>query len=123
LNDVERPSGVRNAAILMVLGGLLLIYTGYMVYYYSIVTPYAFSPIFGIFIFVLGIVSLCSSVPVWLQKSWVVSIVAGIGVIVCAAHIIFGYYLVVVVFAPWYWAAYDYIRQSPEAKLPDLNEN
>ena len=116
LNTVERSSGVRNAAILLVLGGLLLIYSGSMVYYYSIVTPYAFSPIFGIFNILLGIVSLCTSLLVWLQKPWVVQMIAGIGIVVCAAHIIFGYYLVVVFYAPWYWAAYDYVQQKPAAQ-------
>lgn len=116
MNTVERPSSVRNATILMVLGGLLLIYSGYQVYYFSITTPFAYSPIFGIFSLVLGIISLCTSLPVWLQKSWAATIVAGIGIVVCGAHIILGYYLVVVVYAPWYWAAYDYVQQSTAAQ-------
>ncbi len=120
MNDVERSSGVKNATILMVLGGLILIYTGYQV---STILPNSFHPLFGILMIVFGILSLCAGLPIWLQKSWARTIIIGIGIAVCGTLVIFGYYLIIIFFAPWYWAAIDYIRPSRADQPPDWDDN
>jgi len=96
----------------MVLVGLLLIYGGIQIYYLAITEPYTFLPLFGIFVIAFGIISLCTSLPVWLQKSWAKTTVTGIGIAICGTLLIFGYYLMIVFFAIWYWAVIDYIRTS-----------
>lgn len=123
MNEVEKPPGVKNATILMVLIGLLLIYTGIQIYYFTITDPYTFHPLFGIFVIFFGIISLCASLPVWLQKSWAKTTVTGIGIAICGTFAIFGYYLVIVFFALWYWAVTDYIRTSRIPQHPDWDDN
>ncbi len=115
------PSGVKNATILMVLGGLFLVYTGFQIYYFAITDPYTFHPLFGILMMVFGIVSLCASLPIWRQKSWAKTTVTGIGIAICGTFLIFGYYLIIVLFALWYWAVIDYIRTSQVEQHPDLD--
>ena len=94
----------------MALGGIVLLYFGYQLYHFSIIL--LLHPIFGILIIVLGILSLCASLPIWLQKSWATKAVAGVGIAVCATHAIFGYYLMIAFFGLWYWAVTDYIKKS-----------
>ncbi|MFW9982756.1 MAG: hypothetical protein ACFFE3_12685 [Candidatus Thorarchaeota archaeon] len=90
----------------------MLIYTGYQTYQLSIIIPLFFHPLFGILLLVFGIVSLCTSLPVWQQKPWTTTIITGIGIAVCGALVLFGGFLLVFFFGPWYWAAIDYIRKS-----------
>jgi uncharacterized membrane protein HdeD (DUF308 family) len=112
LNDVEKPSGVKNATILMALGGIIIIYTGCQFYYFFIISAILLSPLFGISLIVLGILSLCASLPIWQQKVWATRLIIGIGIAVCGTFVIFGFYLIIVFFALWYYAALDYTRKS-----------
>jgi uncharacterized membrane protein HdeD (DUF308 family) len=116
LNDVERPSGVKNATILMALGGIILIYSGYQFYYYFTISVILVSPLFGISLIVLGVLSLCASLVIWQQKVWATKLIAGIGIAVCGTFAIFGiylgFYLGIIVFALWYYAVLDYTRKG-----------
>ncbi len=112
LNDVDRAPGVRNATILMILGGAIQIYSGYQLFQLSLIYSGTLSAIVGTLMVIFGLLSLSTSLLIWQQKPWVTKIVAGIGVAVCGSLIILGYHLVVFFFAPLYWAVIDYIRNS-----------
>ena len=116
MNDDEKPSGVKNATILMALGGIILIYSGCQFYYFFIISAILLSPLFGISLIVLGILSLCASLPIWQQNVWATKLIIGIGIAVCGTFAIFGIYLGlylgIIVFALWYYAALDYTRKS-----------
>jgi hypothetical protein len=121
LNDVEKPSGVKNATILMALGGIILIYSGCQFYYFFIISAIPFFPLLGISLIVLGILSLCASYPIWIQKLWTTKLTTGIGIAVCGTFAIFGFYLIIIFFALWYYAVLDYIKKGLPSKPTELN--
>jgi len=81
-------------------------------------TPINF--IIGMLMIVFGIASLCTSLLVWMQKSWAPTLVTGVGIVVCGTFVIFGFLLPVVIFALWFWAARDYIKDN---RAPQLSES
>ena len=99
MNEIEKPSGVKNATILMALGGIILTYSGCQFYYYFTISVILLSPFFGISLIVLGIFSLCASLPIWQQKVWVTRLIIGIGIAVCGTFAIFGFYIIIIFFA------------------------
>lgn len=128
MNDVERPSGVKNATILMVLGGAFHIYLGYWSYhinlsYWSYPIMFPFQMIAGTLMIVLGILTFTASLAVWQQKSWASKTIAGIGVASCVTLIIFGYYLMIIVVALIYKAAIDHTRTGRVTELSDWDDN
>lgn len=120
MNDVDRPSEVRNATILMILAGALHIYLGYFSFQLSIMNSHPFQTTIGTIMIIFGTLTFCASLIVWLQKSWATKVIAGVGIAVCGTLIIFGYYLIaVIVFAPLYWFAIKWIRTSQPTEIPD----
>lgn len=116
MNDAEKPSGVKNATILVALGGIILIYSGYQFNHFFIIWAIPLSPLFGISLIVLGILSLCTSLPIWQQKLWATKLTTVIGVAVCGTFVIFGFYLVIIFFALWYYAVLDFIKKGLPSK-------
>ncbi len=120
MNDVDRPSEVQKATILLILTGALHIYHGYTSFQFSIIFPDPFQSIIGTFMIVFGFLTFCTSLIVWLQKSWATKLIAGIGIVICGTLIILGYYLFsIIVFAPIYWVAIKWIRTSQSTEIPD----
>ena len=85
---VDRSLEIRNVIIWMVLVGAIHIFGGYFIYQF-ISFPSSFHTIFGILMMVFGALTFCSSLAVWLQKSMVVKIIAGVGVVIGVPFIIF----------------------------------
>ncbi|MGY5872984.1 MAG: hypothetical protein RTV72_12110 [Candidatus Thorarchaeota archaeon] len=112
MNDVERYSGTRNATILMILAGALQIYSGYQFHQMAIIMTYPLHSIFGIFLIGLGVLSFGTSLVVWLQISWATEMIAGVGIAVCVTLIIFGFYLIIVIFGSIYYIARNQLRQE-----------
>jgi hypothetical protein len=123
MNIDSRSSEVRNATILVFFGGVFQIYLGYQSYLLSIELPHSFLMIVSILMLVLGALSFCASLPVWLLKSWATKIVAGVGVAICVSYILFGYYLMVVIPAIIYWVAIRQLRTSRVTEISDWHEN
>lgn len=120
MNEVERYSRVRNATILMVLGGLLLIYTGYQFIQIFIVIPYPPNFIHGVLMIIFGILTLCTSLPVWIQKTWAPTAVKGLSILVCGTLVLFGFLIPVAVFALCYWVALDYMKDNRASHVSDF---
>ena len=112
MNDVERYSGTRNATILLIFAGALLIYSGYQFYQMAIMIPYPFPNIFWIIMIGLGVLSCGTSLVVWFQISRATEIIAGVGIVVCGTLILSGFYLIIVVFGPLYYIARNQLRQE-----------
>jgi hypothetical protein len=112
LNDVERYSGTRNATILLILAGALLIYPGYQFYLMPIIMLPPFHPLFGIIMIGLGVLSCGTSLVVWFQISRATEVIAGVGIVVCGTLILSGFYLIIIVFAPLYYIARNQLRQE-----------
>ena len=127
MDDDYRPSQVQNATILLILAGALHIYLGYVSFQLSIMIPNPFQTTIGTIMIIFGTLTFCASLVVWLQKSWATKIIAGVGIAICGTLVILGYYLFsIIVFAPIYWVAINWIRTSqPEIPdwLPDWNED
>jgi len=111
LNYGERSSEVRNAAILMVFGGVFNISFGSQSYLLALVIIESFLMIIAAIMMVFGLLNFCASLIVWLQKSWATKIITGVGAANCVILIILGYYLMVFLFAPIYWFAIDQLRK------------
>jgi hypothetical protein len=77
----------------------------------------------GIFMFVLGALSFCTSLTVWLLKSRATKIVAGVGVVICVSYVLFGYYLLAVLPAIIYWVAISQLRTSHMTETSDWHES
>jgi len=114
LNGVERQSGTKNATILMILAGVFDIHLGYQSYLLPIMIPDPFQTIPGTTMIVLGVLTFCVSLIVWLQKPWVTIIIAGVCVAVCVALVIFGYYLMIIIVAPIHVIAIKQIKRVNE---------
>ena len=112
MNDVERYSGTRNATILMIFTGALQIYSGYQFYQMAIIMPSPLHPIFGIIMIGLGALSFGTSLVVWFQISWATKMVTGVGIAVCGVLIIFGFYLIIVIFGLIYCIARNQLKQE-----------
>ena len=110
MNDVERQSGIKNATILMVLGGAFHLYFGYASYQLSIVISNPFQVIVGTVLIVFGLLTFCASLIVWLQKSWATKIITGIGVAACATLFFSGFYLMIIIVATIYGLAIKQFR-------------
>jgi hypothetical protein len=125
LNDVESFSGTRNATILMILVGALLIYSGYAFYQISIIMSSPLSSIYATFMIIFGGFSFCTSFVVWHRKSWAPRMVAGVGIGVCVAQIIFGFLYPSIIFAAIYYIAWKQLSQTTEIPdwAPDWNED
>ncbi|MBE0526800.1 MAG: hypothetical protein IH631_07645 [Candidatus Thorarchaeota archaeon] len=55
--------------------------------------------------------TFCTSLIVWLQKSWATKIIAGVGIAICPVLVIFGVYLMIIIIAPIHWVAINQIRR------------
>ena len=120
MNDVDRPSEVQKATILLIFAGALEIYLGLQTFQFSLIIPNPILTIVGTLMPVFGLLTLCASLIVWLQKSWATKIIAGIGIGFVVTLVVFGYYLIaVIVFAPLYWFAIKWIRTSQPTEIPD----
>jgi hypothetical protein len=73
--------------------------------------------------FMLGALSFCASLTVWLLKSKATKIVAGVGGIICVSYILLGYYLMAVLPAFIYWVAIDQLRTSRMTEASDWHES
>ena len=125
MTDVERYSGTRNATILLILVGALLIYSGYSFYQIAIIMSDPFNSIYATFMIIFGVLSFCTSFVVWSRKSWASRMIAGVGIGVCVAQIIFGFFYLSVVFAAIYYIAWKQFNQTTEIPdwAPDWNED
>ena len=121
MNDVERQLGTRNATILMIFGGAFHLYLGYASFQLSVIIPDPFHTIMGTIMIVFGLLTFCVSVVVWLQKSWATKIITVVGVAVCAALVILGFYVIILIIAPIYWVAINQFRRVIEHS--DWHEN
>ncbi|MFW9909796.1 MAG: hypothetical protein ACFFEF_14595 [Candidatus Thorarchaeota archaeon] len=110
MNDIDRQIGTRNATILMVFGGAFHLYLGYSMFQLSVIIPNPFTTTVGTVIVVIGLLTLCVSLIVWLQKSWATKIIAIVGIVACVAAVIFAYYLMIIILAPTYWFAIKQLR-------------
>ena len=110
MNDVERQSGTRNATILMVFGGAFHLYLGYTMFQISLIISDPSRTLVGTVMVVLGFLTFCVSLVVWLQKSWATKIIAVVGIAACAAAIIFAYFGMIIIIAPTYWIAINQLR-------------
>lgn len=123
LNDVDRSSEIRNAIILIVVGGVFQIYLGSQSYLLSLIIPDSFHTLFGTLMIVYGILSLCASLTVWLQKSWATITIAGVCVASCVTLIVFAYYMIIFIVAPIYGAAIDQLRTSRMIESSDWHNS
>ncbi|MFX1578087.1 MAG: hypothetical protein ACFFBJ_00425 [Promethearchaeota archaeon] len=123
MKDAEKPSGVKNATILMIIGGAIQIYSAYGLFQISLIYPSFASTIVETIMIVTGLLSLCVSLAIWKQKSWAASAVACIGIAFCGTLPFFGYYLIIFVFGPLYWAVIDYIRAGRVAQPFNRNDD
>ncbi|TFG34537.1 hypothetical protein EU527_03170 [Candidatus Thorarchaeota archaeon] len=106
----KKQSGTRNATILMILAGALNTILGYL----SIIIPDYFQLLVGTSMIVFGVVSFCTSLVIWFQKPWAMKIITVVGVAVCVNLIVFGYYLMIILFAPIFVVARNQLRQVIE---------
>lgn len=111
MNDIEKQYGTRNATILMILAGLLHILFGYQSYQLFTAFPDSFLIIAGTSMMIFGVITLCTGLVVWLQRPWATRVIAGVGIAVCANLIVFGFYLMIIIFAPIFWVARSQLRQ------------
>ncbi|MGY5880758.1 MAG: hypothetical protein RTV31_10930 [Candidatus Thorarchaeota archaeon] len=112
MNDIERYSGTRNATILMILTGALQIYTGYQFHQIAIIMTDPIPSIFGTFMIGFGVLSFGTSLVVWLQISRATDLIAGVGIAVCVTLILFGFYLIIIIFGSIYYIARNQLRQE-----------
>lgn len=123
MNDIEKLSEIRNATILMVLAGTFNIYFGYQSYQLSIIIPDPFPMIVGTTMIGFGVLTFCTSMAVWQQKSWATKIIAGVGFAICVTLVIFGYYLMIFIVAPIYGVAIDQLRNRRVIEHSGWHEN
>ncbi len=119
MNVVERELGTRNATKLMVFAGAFHIYLGYTMFQLSVIIPNAFQTTIGTIMAVLGLLTFCVSLIIWLQKSWATKIIAVVGIAACAIAVIFAYFYLIIIIAPIYWFAIKWIRPSQPTEIPD----
>ena len=112
MDDVGGSSGIRNATILMVFAGAFYFYLGYTWFQFSLIVQWPIVPHFGTVSVVLGLLSLCVSLVVWLQKSWASKLIAVMGITACTATALFGFYTMIIIIAPIYWVAINQFRQG-----------
>ena len=106
----------------MLLGGTFQIYFGYESYLLSIELPDSSLMMVSIVMFVLGALSFCASLSVWLLKSWAVKILVGVGVTICVSDMLFGYYLVAIIPAIIFWISINQLRSSRKTGISDWSE-
>ena len=120
MNDVDRPSEVQKATILLIFAGALEIYLGYTMFQLSLIVSWPIQTTVVTVMMVLGLLTLCVSLVVWLQKSWATKMIAGVGIVGCATLVIISYYLIaIILFAPIYWIAIKWVRTSQLTEIPD----
>ena len=112
MDDVGGSLGIRNATILMILAGAFHLYLGYTWFQFSVISQWPIDPTPGILMIVSGVLTLCTSLIVWLQKSWATKIIVVNGVAVCGTLIISGFFTMCVILAPIYWVAINQFRQG-----------
>ena len=112
MNVAKMPSEIRNTIILTAIGGVFQIYLGTQSYLLSLVFPDSFHMLLGTLMIVYGILSLCASLSVWLQKTWTILLIIGICIASCATLIIFASYMMIFIIIPIYGAAIDQLRNS-----------
>ena len=124
MNDVDRPSEVQKATILLIFAGALEIYLGLQTFQFSLIIPDPILTIVGTTMPVYGVLTFCASLIVWIQKSWATKMLAGVGIVVCATLVILGYYLIaIILFAPIYWIAIKWVRTSQYTEIYDWHED
>ena len=112
-----RPSQVQNTIILLLIVGGLDISLGIQSIQFSYMTSSSFQAIIGVLMIICGLLTFCTSLVVWLQKSWATKLIAGVGISFCAALIMFGYYTIaIIVFAPLYWLGMHWITKGQPAE-------
>jgi len=114
LTEIERNSGTKNATILVVVAGVLLAYLGYQYTQIPTVISDPFLTMIGLFILVLGAITLGTSLTIWFQKPWAAKLVTGVGTAVCVCLVVFGYYLMLGLFGPIFWVAINQLRKTDE---------
>jgi hypothetical protein len=119
LSDVEKQSRTNNATILLAIGGAFHLYLSYTMFQPLVIIPDSFQITIGTVMALFGLLTLCVSLIVWLQKPWVTNLIAIVGVAACAAAVIFGYFLMIIILAPIYWFAIKWIRTSNTTEIPD----
>ncbi len=117
MTDEDRPSGTKNATILMFIAAALHIYFGFTNFQLSVIIPNPFQIFVGTIDIVIGLLTLCASGLVWLQNYWAVKITAVVGIAACAAAVIFGYYMMIILIAPLYWYAMKWVSTDPPATV------
>ena len=96
----------------MVLEGAFHLYLGYWCYQFSVMLPDPFQVTVGNVMIVIGLLALAVSLAVWLRRSWATHGIVGIGIVSCAALIIFGYYMMTAFIALVSYASIDYLRKG-----------
>ncbi len=114
MNDVEKQSGTKNATILMVFGGAFQLYLGYTYYQLSLLLSWDFRTLIVSVLIVIGLLTFCVGLIVWLQKAWATKLIAVVGIAACAAAAIFAYYGMIIILAPIYWFAISQLKQVNE---------
>lgn len=110
MDDIDKQVGVRNATILMIIAGAFNIYLGYVSFQLEIPYPDFYHAIIGMIMIAFGLLTFCMSLVVWIQKSWAAKVIAGIGVAVCVALIVFGLFLMIIIELPIYWLAINQLK-------------
>jgi hypothetical protein len=95
----------------MVLAGVFNIYFGYESYLLALEIPNSFFMTLWTLMMVFGLFAFCTSLIVWLQKSWATILIAGLGITSCAILIMLGFYLMIIFVAIIYWLAIDQLRK------------
>ena len=98
----------------MVFGGAFHLYLGYTMFQLSLIVQWPLETTISIVTVVLGLLTFCVSLVVWLQKSWATKIIAVVGIAACTAAALFGYYLMIIIIAPTYWIAISQLRRVTE---------
>ena len=112
LNVANGSSEIRNTIILTVVGGVFQIYLGTQSYLLSLLIPDSFHALLGTLMIVYGILSICASLLVWLQKSWTIVLIIGVCVASFATLIIFASYMMTFIVVPIYGAAINQLKNS-----------
>lgn len=112
LDANERSSEVQNASILVLLGGVLHILFGYQSYLLSIDLPNPLFIVVSSVMIVLGILSVGVSLGLWQMRSWAANTITGIGLAICVANFLFGYYTIAAMAVIIYWVAINQLKTS-----------
>jgi uncharacterized membrane protein HdeD (DUF308 family) len=98
VNAVGMKFKDRDPTFFGVLTGIIHILGGYVIYQY-ISYPGSHHIEIGTLMMVFGILTICSYLALWLNKSWTSKAFAGVGIVICVPFIKFSFYFLAALFA------------------------